>query len=48
LIIESTDGYDKKYTETTRSIPNDDRKYDVHLWEVHTRKMGSTHTVDGK
>jgi hypothetical protein len=30
------------------SIPDDDRKYDVYLWEVHTMTMGSTHTVDGK
>jgi hypothetical protein len=30
------------------SIPDDDRKYDVHLWEVHTMTMGSTHTIDGK
>jgi hypothetical protein len=22
------------------SIPDDDRKYDVHLWEVHTMTMG--------
>jgi hypothetical protein len=30
------------------SIPDDDRKYDVHLWKVHMMTMGSTHTVDGK
>jgi hypothetical protein len=30
------------------SIPDDDRKYDVYLWEVHMMIMGSTHTVDGK
>jgi hypothetical protein len=36
------------HTETTGSIPDDDMKYDVHLWEVHTITMGITHTVDGK
>jgi hypothetical protein len=30
------------------SIPDDDRKYDVHLWKVHMMTIGSTHTVDGK
>jgi hypothetical protein len=30
------------------SIPDNERKYDVYLWEVHTMTMGSTHTVDGK
>jgi hypothetical protein len=30
------------------SIPDDDRKYDVHLWKVHMMIMGSTHTIDGK
>jgi hypothetical protein len=31
-----------------KSIPDDDRKYDVYLWEVHTMTMRSTHTIDGK
>jgi hypothetical protein len=30
------------------SIPDDDRKYDVHIWKVHMMTMGSTYTVDGK
>jgi hypothetical protein len=30
------------------TISDDDKKYDVYLWEVHTMTMGSTHTVDGK
>jgi hypothetical protein len=31
-----------------RSILDNERKYDVYLWEVHTMTMGSTHTVDEK
>jgi hypothetical protein len=30
------------------NIPDDDRKYDVHIWKVHTMTMESTHTVDEK
>jgi hypothetical protein len=30
------------------SIPDDDKKYDVHLWKVHMMTMGSTHTINGK
>jgi hypothetical protein len=30
------------------SIPDNEKKYDVYLWEVHTMTMVSTHTVDGK
>jgi hypothetical protein len=36
------------HTETMGSIPDDGKKYDVHIWKVHMMTMGSTHTVDGK
>jgi hypothetical protein len=40
--------FQEVHIETMGSIPDDDRKYNVHLWKVHMTTMGSTHTVDGK